>query len=237
MIKWLQENIKILGADNSTESDVILNEDETVDLNNKNGLITSAIMYGRTNGNIFAILIDKITRALISISQLHHEAHEGNAFIVDSENLTLNTNSTLTLSFKTPDTIKKPHLTLDFSALLGCKVEIIEGTTWTQGTGTVTNIINRHRNSSTQSILLENKNQVTFTASNQLIQDVTGLSGGTTIRTLRTFGVKNKISGGGGRDEEEMILKPNTTYTIKLTSTNDSNSATLNLSWYEHTDY
>ena len=231
-----QDQIKIIGSDEVTESDVVTDVDESTDLNGKNGIVTGAILYGRTNGNIYPVLIDAKTHAIIAIDQLHHETHQGYKFICNNKEIGIIVNGTSSLAFKTPTGTKKIHLLIDWATYAGGDLKILEGATWTQGTGTAVNMMNSNRNLNYNSIILEDVNQPTFTASNQMIQNVTIVSRGTEWLLDSSFGFRNIISG-DTRDEKEIILAPDTQYIIEFTSSSAGNSVFIGLSWYEHTDY
>lgn len=113
------------------------------------------------------------------------------------------------------------------------KIELYEGPTWTQGTGTAFPIFNRNRNSATTSVLLEDTTGA-FVATNNLIRKPAGFAGGTVIHDFYLFG--DKKIGGEARDVQEIILKSNTTYAVLVTAIDGTNSAQVILNWYENTN-
>ena len=179
---------------------------------------------------------DEMTNSLITISYEHHEIHEGDSFVVSIVDTTMASAETLVLAFKTPAGTKRAHLIYEYSTLTGAHCELIEGPTWDQGSGAAVTITNRLRAASpASSILLENRGQVTFTASDEMISNPTTLSGGTVIDTNYSFG-SNKLPESSRRGQHEFILKPDSTYAIRFTSDASSNKGQIIVDWYEHTD-
>lgn len=179
---------------------------------------------------------DEIQSMPVYQSEPHYEVHEGGAFVLDVVHLTLDNAATIILAFKTMSGTKRAHMMTNFMTLTGGHVDIIEAPTWTAESGTLVTIYNRKRLASmTNSGLLENKGQATFTASNGLILNPDDFADGTIIHDLYGFGQKNQFNA-GGRDIEEIILKPDTQYAVRFVSDAASNKAQLELNWYEHTD-
>lgn len=180
---------------------------------------------------------DTLFQIPIFINVTHHEIHEGCSFTGDAVDTSMELSDTLILAFKTEDSTKRAHLFMEFSTLTGGHVDIIEGPTWTTDTGTLNPIYNRKREASmASSMLLEDLTATpTFTATDNMLLNPTGLAGGTTIQSHYGFGEKAKF-GASGRDAQEIILKPDTRYAFRFTADVKSNQAQLLLNWYEHTD-
>jgi len=178
-----------------------------------------------------------MSNALVWISFEHHEAHAGDSFTCNAVDLVMALNDTLILAFKTPAGTKRTHVVMSFSTLVGGDLQMLEGPTWNNQTGSKHPIYNRKReavmNSST---LLEDQAQVGFVASDNLILNPVNLAGGTDIHNIWAFGKKDKLSAGSMRDLEELILKPDTQYAMIFTSNGANNKAQVILNWYEHTD-
>lgn len=167
----------------------------------------------------------------------HHEIHEGDSYErhIDSANAAV---AGLNVAFKTAPGIKLDHMLFGWSSSDEILFEIIEGATWDNGTGTPLNIsnINRDMNKNSTAIL-ENFNQVTFTANNQVMKDVTGIAGGTVIDPQYTYNaglgaatiVETRNAG------HEWILRNNETYIVRMTKTDSNCKMSINLHWYEHT--
>lgn len=182
--------------------------------------------------------IEQATLAGINITQEHYKIHNGENFErhIDSANLAV---ASLNVAFKTLSGTKLAHMIFGLSMSDEVLLEIIEGATWTQGSGTALNIFNNNRNSGASTIILEDKNQPTFTASNQVIKDVTGIAGGTTFENQYTYnaGLGAIISAETRTAAHEWILKPDTTYIARTTQTDGNCKMSIDLHWYEHTDY
>ena len=180
--------------------------------------------------------LDSLFPIPVMIDVAHAEIHEGDSFHCGGVDTAMDDTHTLIIAFKTPAGAKRVHLFHNFVTLTGGHLAIIEGPTWTNQTGTKQPIHNRKREASMDSSgLLEDQAQAGFLASDNMILNVTGLSGGTTIHIHYAFGLKNKFSG-EGRGTAEWILKPDTRYAIKFTSTAGRPAAQIMLDSYEHTD-
>ncbi len=179
---------------------------------------------------------DTLFKIPVVIDVAHHEIHEGDSFHCGSIDTAMGNTDTLIIAFKTPSGTKRVHMFHSFITLTGGHLEIIEGPTWTNQTGTKQPVYNRKREASmSSSALLEDQAQAGFVASDNMILNPTGLSGGTAIHTHYAYGQKNQFTG-RGRDTEENILRPDTQYAIKFTSDAASNAAQMLLDFYEHTD-
>jgi hypothetical protein len=179
---------------------------------------------------------DTLTGAISVIDYEHHEIHAGSSFNVSATDTSLANGETLNIAFKTPAGTKRVHLIDECAILISGYLEIIEGCTWNNQTGTKVPIYNRKREATMRSsILLEDQAQLAFVASDNVMANVVNVAGGTIISTQYAFGARNTI-GIVTRNTNEWILKPDTTYCIRLTSSDNNNKAEIVLDWYEHTD-
>ena len=179
---------------------------------------------------------DNKFKAPVFIDVEHHEIHEGCSFErhIDSANAAV---AGLNVAFKTLTGSNLAHMLFGWSNNDEIFFEVIEGATWTQGSGTALDIFNNNREDGGNSIvILENKNQATFTASNQVIKDVTGLSGGTTIDNQYTYNASlgASVSAESRSATHEWVLAADTTYVIKMLQTDGNCKMSINLHWYEH---
>ncbi|MCK5601708.1 hypothetical protein KAR91_07570 [Candidatus Pacearchaeota archaeon] len=193
------------------------------------------LIFGKdSDGNTTPIIMDGESGGLITITTEHAKIHEGISFErhIDSNNATV---ATLNVAFKTGP-IGEVNIIQGWSASDTVLFEIIEGATWDQGSGTALDISNHNRNRGASTLILEDKNQATFTASNQVIQDVTNVSGGTTFERQLTY--EPKQAGGNTRaSTHEWELMPDTTYVFRITKTSAGNSKmSIDLHWYEVID-
>lgn len=163
------------------------------------------------------VKLDPVTGSLIVIDHEHHEIHEGDHFFY-SDSVTLNSGLTQVYLVTTPNTTKWVHMILETSHTDVAQIDLYE-TSDRVGT-TLQTAFNSNRNSSTAAALQIHK----------------GVSGGTTdgVRLAGyNFGVREK-SGGSVRSAEEVILKQNTKYLLRLTSGANSELFYTRMIWYEH---
>lgn len=178
--------------------------------------------------------VDAMSNALKTIDLGHHEIHEGAMFICEVVDTTMGASDTIALAFKTPAGTKRVHMVVSWSTKTEAHVELIEGPTWDNQTGTQAPIYNRHRDSATASILLEDQSTAGFTATGTLGANPTSLTGGTVVWNDYTWSSKNV--GAISRGASEFILAVSTQYAVRLTSGVTSNAGEITLDWYEHTD-
>lgn len=181
---------------------------------------------------------DSKFKSPISVDSEHSEIHECHSFErhIDSANTAV---ATLNVAFKTLSGSKLAHMIFGFSSNDEILFEVLEGATWTQGTGTALTVFNHNRDCADPStVILEDKNQATFTASNQVIKDVTGISGGTVFENQYTYnaGLGAAVSAETRNAAHEWNLKDNTTYVVRMTQTDGNCKMTATIHWYEHTD-
>ena len=105
---------------------------------------------------------------------------------------------TMILAFKTAPGTCQAYFATEMSTLTGGHTELLESPTWTTSTGTQNPIYNRKRETSmNMSGLLEDTGG-SFLATDNIILNPTGLSGGTTVHHLYAWGKKEKSGGGAG---------------------------------------
>ena len=169
---------------------------------------------------------DPTTEALTTISLLHHEAHAGNFFRCFVEAAALGAAGTLVAAFKTPTGNKFGHMGISFDVKVDGYVDLIEGPTWDNQSGTLAPIYNRRRASTNASVMLEDQGQLTFIASGNLNKDPTTLAGGTAIRIGRLWSAGVKV-GQSRQAGGEWILDSDTQYDVRLTAVSAENGGTL----------
>jgi len=188
------------------------------------------------------ILQDSLTNAMVQISYPHHEVHDGCSFTTVFTDETLADAETIVLAFKTPRGTKRIHLLLMFTTLVGGSLNIWQDATWTTTTGVVNPIINRKQEEDTKvsGVTEDLTTTPAFTATGNILSNPT-LTGGvvtpagaTSLDKQYAWGEKGKIGAGYLRDENEFILRPDTTYAIVFTSIGAANKAQVSLNWYEH---
>ena len=164
--------------------------------------------------------LDAITHVLLAMSYEHHEIHDGSHFFYDDA-VTLASAATQDYLLTTPDTTAYCHLVFKATGNAITQVDFYEATDKT-GT-TPQTAYNNNRNSANTPTMTIHK----------------GTSGGTTDGTKLT-GIKSGSAQGASRlnaeaeRDNEIILKRNTKYIIRITSGTNDNLTNLSLQWYEH---
>ncbi|MGW8178693.1 MAG: hypothetical protein ACWGQW_08015 [bacterium] len=168
------------------------------------------------------VRVDSKTNVLITQDFEHHEIHEGDHFwYLDS--ISLGVAATQDYLITTPNSAAESHLLVQVKHTAVASVAFYEGAD-RNGT-TLQTVWNSNRNSLTTADTTVHKGQ----------------SGGTTDGTLmmtHTFGTSTgaaSSSGGEARAMDEQILKTNTKYLLRLTSSTASQLFVTHLVWYEHT--
>lgn len=168
-------------------------------------------------------IIDSVSGAAVSITHSHHEVHEGGAFTV-SDVQSVDT-TTIQWMITTPDSLKYSHMVFDMMSTGEMQMIITEGADRT-GTNALVEV-NRCRVGTPD---------VATTIVHR------GASGGSTdgsviisFRGGATGLGANTGTPGGGRGENEWVLKPNTKYIITVT-TYATVFVTAHFDWYEHVD-
>lgn len=162
--------------------------------------------------------IDVITFGLVTIDVAHHELHEGNHFFVKNW-VDIPSASSVDLLYVSGDA--DPHMRTSFEGTAAFQIDIYEGAT-TSNNGTAITVQNRKRSS------LNICSCAIYSAP--------------TVTATGTVFVRYKIgagkTGGSSTAENEIILKANTKYLIRLTSnvTGSTNTIDYLADWYEHTE-
>lgn len=179
---------------------------------------------------------DSIVEVPVILDQGEHQVNEKKVFSSIFTKEPVADLEVVALAFKTPAGTKRIHLIGEFTTLTGGVLDLIEGVAWDAETGTTNAILNRFREAVPQpSAMLENQGQASFEASNKVIVNPDNLAGGTILSSFRAFGEKNRFSG-AGYAIAKWILKPDTQYVCKFTSTAAANAAQVSILWNEHTD-
>lgn len=173
---------------------------------------------------------DDVSGSKIWIDFPHHELHEGAAFTAFHAAGSKNDGDKINIYIKTPNTTTRLHMYTEWSASGAAYFRILEAPTVTANTGTnAVAVINRERNSSTASTVVDN---ATSPAANKYGKDVTITNDGTKV--WEEFSGAAKSAAGSGRSTNEFILKANTAYCFEAESDASSLVLAMTLSWYEH---
>lgn len=167
-------------------------------------------------------VLDKIP---VFIPSSHSHIHSGHRFFY-SELVTLALAAVRDILLVTPDTINWAHFTeLSIAGNKETNVKVYEGTT-TSADGTGLTEINRNRNSATVS--------TTVLTHTPTITDVGALI--FEVQFGEATGPASSRAGGAGATRQEVILKQNTKYLIRITSAANDNDISNFFDWYEHTN-
>lgn len=177
-------------------------------------------------------IVDPKTFAQVGIDYEHHEVHQGDAFIVET-NATLDDTEELILAFETGLTTDPwfhlvPYYTSSGAALF----EWLRGPTITADSGTQLPVFNRDENSSNESNSLSIE---TVQVSNEVTKDPTITVDGVVISSVQIGQGQNRQAG-RSRASLERLLLPGTIYALRITSAANGNVVQLSMDWYEHTN-
>ena len=189
----------------------------------------TAGQWGAAVTDTAVIPLDASTEAQEIIDYAHHEIHAGSRFLY-SETVDLASGANRDILIVTPNTTKWAHLSLPLriGSNKQTTVTLYEDTT-TSADGTAVSELNHNRNSGVAATVVLTHSPTVTVLGTILIQEQFGVAGG--FFTDDVGGVA-----GGGRDE--LILKQNTKYLLRITNNDGSDPADINifLDWYEHTD-
>lgn len=166
--------------------------------------------------NLFNRSDDQATGIQPNIDSSHHEIHGGDHYFF---NTTSNLGSAATANYFiiTPNTEKKIHMKWNFASLEDTHLvvrELADGTT-----STAVSSYNSDRNS-------------TNTAGLAIVPTASITTAGTLF--WQDYIPADKFGSGGTRADNEIILKKNTWYNLRIISGAASNIVTTKLFWYEH---
>jgi len=177
--------------------------------------------------------IDSGTRVLETIDYAHHEVHSGSHYFA-GYSAALTSGDVITVGITTPNTTKWDHLLLGFNSADEAYFELLEDVTSFSG-GAAIIAYNNNRNKQIENpsgtVLIAGHtgtNLITPTGGTVIYAEYYGEAGATPSRSG---------AGGGNRNDNELILKQNTNYLLRITDTSASgNNSSITLEWYEHTD-
>lgn len=189
------------------------------------------------SGGVAVGIIDPESGAAVVVQCTRYMLHAGKLFVADLVDESMGDTDTIVLAFKTPPVVGI-HLFARYSTLVGAKLEVFEGATWTAQSGSSVPIINRRRTGTPpSSAILADQAQAGFVAGNVMHANPTGLNVGaaTVLHAHYSWGVRNQ-SAAGEREEEELHLKASTQYAVRMTAIGASNKCQVILNWGENGD-
>jgi len=172
--------------------------------------------------NVSLSQIEETTNSVQVINYSHAELHSGDRFLHRSYD-TVAKNGIAEFLLITPDTLRWSHMTTAVdNSTSEIVVEVFEDAT-VSANGTPQTVRNRNRNSSKVNTTLVYKTPTVLTDGNSLGSIYLG-SG------------KN-LPGGSARDSEEVLLKQDTIYLVRITEQNIAATIfNIAFDWYEHTN-
>jgi len=178
-------------------------------------------IYGYNEATWEAALLDRITRSMTSIDHAHHEIHEGDHFMY-TDAVELGNGVVQNYLITTPNTTRWAHMIFILEGSAITQFELYEGA---DRVGSVLQTVgNSNRNSATAATTTIHKGYAG------------GSTDGTRIHLYKGGSATGVAKSGaaGTRNDEEIILKQNTKYILRVTSGTAANLTNVNLSWYEH---
>jgi hypothetical protein len=164
--------------------------------------------------------VDDSTETLQTIEYEHHEIHSGSHFNYCDYQTGVGLNGTIEFVMTVPDTTEWPHLAFLVFSSTGALIDLYEGTTGVSG-GTSITPRNNNRNSSHTSTVTLVKDPASITSDGTRASGYVAGAG-------RTAGFAER--------NRELVLKRNTAYLVRITSTAASNTISWCAEWYEHID-
>lgn len=186
-------------------------------------------MPTRARTGIFPHRIDHTTGANTGVDYGHKEVHSGDAYYVTGV-ATLDNTDTFSFIIETSNTSKWLHLEWLLESQANITVQMREGVTFAFAAEFEPCVHNRNRNfADTDSSVYSSTEFSTVVA-----------TGGDLIYNWSAGGAAAGPNAGRSpmdkRDTGEIVLKQNTKYEIRMTSTVNANVCSMYLTWYEHTN-
>lgn len=164
---------------------------------------------------------DPVSDLPVHIDFPHHQVHEGEMYLYSYLISSLNSGSSIIFRLSVPNTyslpIRAPHLVIETISTLETELYFYEGTAFS-APGTAQSTYNRNRNISA------GPGMTVFLSPT--------VSAAGTLLWIGLTGSSNK-AGAADRSLTEWILKPNTQYSLVVTSKSNGDKIVVRLDWYE----
>lgn len=179
------------------------------------------VIYGSSDRQK-TLQTDSATGALVTIDYPHAELHSGDHFMYRRYH-SLARNATSNHLIVTPDTGRWAHMVIGVETITSAVVvQLYEGVTYS-ALGSLETPVNRNRN-------------VAKLPTTLIYESPTGAAGGVLLRDYY-LGAGRNSEGGSNRDAEEILLKQNTVYLLRITEQNVAATVVnINFDWYEYTN-
>ncbi len=175
--------------------------------------------YDANNSEFVSLKLDPVTRFQCIIPTEHCMIHGGNHYYIEGYTTLANAGE-LRVKLVTPDTTKWSHFLWEIESSGGLVTQFYEGASGGMAGGSAVTPLNNNRNSTNTSGVVITSGVAVATADGLLISQASW---------------KKRTQGSQVR-EDELILKRDTIYLRKFTSTENDNLVRFKASWYEHTD-
>lgn len=173
------------------------------------------------NDNVRRAELDNITRYLVTIREPHHKIHEEEHYFY-SDCITLGNGATQDYMLTVPNDTVRKHFTFKINSSGGITVALFEGGDRV-GTTLQTSFNNDRDSGNNAGLIIHKATSGGTTDGTDIHPDCGGSSTG-----LGSAGIAER--------ENELLLKTNTKYIIRVTSGVASNNIATHFDWYEHTD-
>ena len=181
--------------------------------------------WGSGAGETDEVRIDASTNTMQIIDYAHHEIHSGSHFLYRCY-VDLAKAGVKEYLIVAPAGAKWAHMVIGFDITTSRTVVEWFEDVETSNDGSLLGTINRNRNVADNNTTL-------------IYEDPTVTGGAVAGNLLQygVFGAGRGSSGGGTRDNEEIVLAPSTKYLVRFTEANlAATSINFFADWYEHTD-
>jgi len=177
--------------------------------------------YRASDQSDHPIRIDQSTNTLQGIDYAHHEVHAGSHFEY-SDLITLGLGATQDYIITTPNTAKWAHMVFELWGSAITTFELFEATA--------------RAGIALQSVFNSNRNSANLPTTTVHKGSGAGADG-TRILVLGGGSASGQFRGGTSHGNgEEIILRANTKYILRVTSGTAANNICLAMEWYEHTN-
>ncbi len=182
-------------------------------------------MYGWASTQWQKVNLDKSTNATITISNPHHEIHDGRHYHI-SKYAVLGDGDSLIFAVHQTDTTRWAHMLFDVTSTAILYIYNFEGGSFSGGD--TLSPINNNRNSANTSILTIAEDPAAYTIGSVFLDSVC-------IGAAIGPGSQTDVGGDAGRDDE-LILAQDSVYFWYFVSGAVDNVVNVKGLWYEHID-
>ena len=194
-----------------------------------------------SRGRAFGARLDAITGVPSGIDYAHHEIHDGNFYCLHHLEADFDKVDVIGILLTTPNTLNRFHMLAVVYAGSASLFEILEAPTLDAANypSVFSTPMNRDRNSNnTSTVRSVRAAPVVNEYSVKRPADSSPVTADGTVIHAEMIGSSKQGGGAGARDNNEYILKQNTTYYFRLSGSAggaDNSVGSIVLNYYEHT--